>query len=146
MTVTPRTLIISFASLIVVAAVAIVLVLTLGGGAAPAASQSFTVKGTMYVSDCSSPGFGDLLPGAQVQVTSQDGKVLGVGELKRSFEVTPTQVLHPSDIVAICTSTFSVPNVPTGKDLYGIHIGNGNRGVIWKSAAEVQQGVALSIG
>jgi hypothetical protein len=145
MTITRRTLAISLASLFVVAAAAIVLVLARGGGDEAGAPKTFTLTGTMYVANCASAGYSDVLPGAQVQVSAQGGEVLAVGTLQRSFEVSPTQVLTASDFKAICTSKFSIPNVPTAKNLYGIHIGNGNRGVIWKSEAEAKLSVDLNI-
>jgi hypothetical protein len=98
----------------------------------------------MYVDTCTKPGYSDLLPGAQVQVTGQNGEVLAVSTLEFSDAVTKRQA--GADMKALCTSTFSVPNVPAGRGLYGVHIGNGNRGVIWKNEDEAKNGVDLSIG
>jgi hypothetical protein len=144
MTVSRRAVAITVAALVALAGMAITLVLTLGGS--PAKPEAFTLKGTMYVAECTKPGYADLLPGAQVQVTGRNGEVIAVGTLEFSDAVTKRQAGVPADLKAVCTSTFSLLNIPAGRGLYGVHIGNGNRGVIWKSEDDARNGVDLSIG
>jgi len=130
---------IAAAAIVVVGATIAVVVLVLpgekseldGGGAEPA---SFTVAGSLQVIGCSSRGYSDLEPGAQVTVQAQDGSVLGIGTLLQSGDSYG------------CARTFTVPNVPAGLSLYGVAVGNKNRGVIWRNEQDARNGFALTIG
>jgi hypothetical protein len=109
-------------------------------------ADTFALKGTLYVAKCTSSGYGDLLPGAQVEVTDQGGEVLGVGTVELSDAVANRKSGETLDLQTIYTSKFSVANVPTGRKMYGVHVGNHNRGVIWKPGSEAKRGFELSIG
>ncbi|RSM76598.1 hypothetical protein DL991_25775 [Amycolatopsis sp. WAC 01375] len=150
MVVTRRAVFVALASLVVIAAVAVTLVLATSSNKQPGADDkepaTFTLKGTLYVAQCTSSGYGDLLPGAQVEVKDQSGEVLGVGTVQISDAVANRRSGEVLDPNAVCTRMFSVANVPTGRKMYGVHIGNNNRGVIWKPEAEAKQGFELSIG
>lgn len=134
------------ASTVAAIAVAITLVLTWPKSHAftPAAvdvPKTFAVHGTMSVS-CSSygcAGFSDLQSGAQVEIVNQSNEVLGVGTLLPS---TSTGSAYSSK-----SFEFDVKDIPRGERLYGVHVGNNNRGVIWKTEEEASTvGFALSIG
>ncbi|MFJ4100061.1 hypothetical protein [Amycolatopsis japonica] len=143
MVVTRRAVIFALTFLVAVAAAAVTIVLATSGSKE---ADTFTLKGTLYVAKCMSSGYGDLLPGAQVEVTDQSGEVLGVGAVELSDAVANRKSGETSALKAICTSKFSVVNIPTGRKMYGVHIGNANRGVIWKPESEAKQGFELSIG
>jgi hypothetical protein len=101
----------------------------------PAAPTTFSLTGSMTVT-CGTYGCGgysDIHAGAQVEVVDRDNRVLAVGELRQSG--------------VSGSYAFMVVDVPKGKGMYGVHIGNNNRGVIWKSEAEAStSGFALSLG
>lgn len=98
----------------------------------PIASDTFAVHGSVTVNcGTSCLGYGDITAGAQVEIVDNSNSVLAVGYLASGDG----------------TYEFTVPNVPRGKPLYGVHVGNANRGVIWESEAEASTtGFALSIG
>ncbi len=144
MVVTRRTALLVLVFLFVVAAATVTIVLTTTSGSKE--PTTFTLKGTIYVAKCTSSGYGDLLPGAQVEVKDQSGEVLGVGTVELSDAVANRKSGETLDLRAICTSKFSVADVPAGRKMYGVHIGNNNRGVIWKAESEAKQGFELSIG
>lgn len=134
----------------VVAAVAVAITLVLtwpkSHAATPAAvvaPKTFVVHGTMSVT-CSSYGCGgysDLTTGAQVEVLNQDNKVLGVGTLLPSSTYKGNYSSSDKDF------EFDVKDIPRGERLYGVHVGNNNRGVIWKTEEEASTvGFAVSIG
>lgn len=92
----------------------------------------FTVSGTMSASGCGSGGYTDMRVGAQVEVMNDKKDLLGVGSLTKA--------------TGYCRFEFSVPKVRKGQKLYGVHIGNSNRGVIWHSETEALQGFYLTLG
>ncbi|MBB2933486.1 hypothetical protein FHX82_000506 [Amycolatopsis bartoniae] len=98
----------------------------------PVASEMFTVHGTVTV-NCSTSclGYGDITAGAQVEIVDNSNSVLAVGYLTGDNG----------------TYDFTVEEVPRGRPLYGAHVGNVNRGVIWESEEQASTtGFALSIG
>lgn len=103
--------------------------------AAPVVATTFAVHGTVTLACPSCPGYSDIGDGAQVEILDRANTVLAVG------------VLDPDTDVFSRTRTFTVPDVPTGEGMYGVHVGNINRGVIWESEAQAaSSGFALSIG
>lgn len=70
-------------------------------------------------------GYDDLAPGAQVKVTDESGKVLGVGRITTGAGSVGTG----------CTLLFNVDNVPRGATFYGIEVAH--RGIIQKTEAEI---------
>jgi hypothetical protein len=103
-----------------------------------------TMHGTLDVSDPSDgvigcdladSGYADLMPGAQVTIVSAARTTLATG-------VVSTQ---RSDGTDGCLLGFTVPNIPAGHALYGVQIGNGNRGTLWESPAQIKRGIQLVI-
>ena len=95
-------------------------------GAAP-----FTVQGTLTIQggDCTSWGYNDLHDGTEVTLTDENGKLLAVGALTRS---------------SMCSFTFSLDNVPPGRQFYGITVTH--RGTLHYNEQQLRQGVELTIG
>jgi hypothetical protein len=142
MTISRRTLalIISAIGIAAVAAIIIMLTASSGGSATNSTPATFAVSGTMDLGQCAGKGvnaYSDLQPGAQVEVTAQNGDVLGVGVLKPY-----TNPDNPNS----CKRDFTVPSIPSGQALYGVHIGNAARGIIWKNEADARAGFEMSIG
>lgn len=135
MTIRLRTLVLIIGGVFAAAVATIVLVLTLSG------PDTFTIKGTLNVAECGSAGYSDLLPGSQVEIVSADGTVIGTGTLNWAKEYSETEV--PGAMA--CTTNFTVKEVPTGMDRYGVRVGNDNRGTLWKSEEEARDGYTLSI-
>jgi hypothetical protein len=90
----------------------------------------FTVHGDVKISPTCG---GDLAIGGQVAILNRASEPLAVGTL--------TEVPEGS-----CERRFSIPDVPGGEPLYGVRVGSEERGVVWKSEAELRDGVSLSIG
>lgn len=70
-------------------------------------------------------GYDDLAPGAQVKVTDESGKILGVGRITQGVGSVGTG----------CTLLFNVDNVPRGGKFYGIEVSH--RGVIQKTETQI---------
>jgi len=140
MTISRRSIMLLIAVIVIAAAAAIGFALAASGDSdAGTAKTVFTVSGTMDLGQCARRGAAnpaDLQVGAQVEVTAQNGDVLGVGTL--------TPYANPDEPNS-CKRSFDVPNVPSGQALYGVHVGNANRGVIWKNEADAGGGFELSI-
>jgi hypothetical protein len=122
MTIRPRAVIVGVVVLVVLAAgVVTAVILTSGNGTA----DTFAIHGTVSVS-CTSmaacSGYSDIDSGAQVEVLNQHNEVLGVGSLTENDSSTGYAY----------SFLFTVSGVPRGEGLYGVHVGNANRGVIWK--------------
>jgi hypothetical protein len=144
MTISRRAIMLTFAVAVLLAGATIISVLTIGKDSKP---TTFSISGSMTVSNCyssgSSSGYSDLLPGAQVEVTAQNGEVLGVSTLKPfTNDANP----DAADLSSLCIRVFTVPDIPTGRTLYGVHIGNTNRGIIWKNEVDARAGFILNIG
>lgn len=107
-----------------------------GGYLAVRAFSDFTITGRIVINEktCDLRGYQDVSEGAQVQVVSQSNEVLGVGTLSRVWGER------------LCTYRFTIPDVPSGERLYGVRMGNTNRGTLWKNEDEVRRGVELSLG
>lgn len=75
----------------------------------------------------------DLAEGAQVEILDSASKVLAVGKLAAVGD-------------SACKRTFVVPDVPVGEDLYGVRVGREERGLLWKTEAELRSGLSLTIG
>lgn len=91
---------------------------------------TFTVQGEVSIYPTCG---GDLAVGGQVAILNRASEPLAVGSLAQG----------PEDA---CHRTFVVPDVPAGEDLYGVRVGGERRDVLWKTEAELRQGVSLSIG
>lgn len=127
------------AVLVAAIAVAVVVIAAAGGFSSSkttGVAKTFTVHGTFSincVTDC--VGYGDITQGAQVEVVDNSNQVLGVG------------YLTPNSTGTINSYMFTVSNIPTGKGLYGVHVGNVNRGVVWEQESQAAStGFVLSIG
>lgn len=87
--------------------------------------DTFTVEGTLKVrTNCNGNG-------AQIEILNRESQPLAVGKLV-------------ADQRNPCLMAFSVPDVPSGEDLYGVRVGNGKLGVVWNSEAELRDGINLA--
>lgn len=106
------------------------------GGSAPASapSNTFDIAGKLSVaSGCGRGGYSDLRSGAEVELVNQKNEVLAV------------TTLDPAG--GYCEFEFTLRGVPRGERLYGVHIGNNNRGTIWRTEEEAGRGgFELEIG
>lgn len=101
----------------------------------PVVAATFVIHGTVSVSCGTCTGYGDIRDGAQVEIVDNAHNVLAAGALDVNTDVFSN------------THTFTVPGVPAGRGMYGVHVGNVNRGVVWESEDQVvSSGFALSIG
>lgn len=105
-----------------------------------AADDSFTVRGTLSLTCTRScVGYSDIQDGSQVEVVNDRHEVLTVTTLNSITSSAGYSVSRSYEFVA--------QDVPRGEKLYGVKIGNANRGVIWKSEAEAAtDGFALTLG
>lgn len=99
---------------------------------------TLTVKGSFTVYDtCAGmhgDGYGDIVTGQQVAVTSPAGQQLGVGPLEGGTPGSETT----------CVFSFTVSHVPARFAEYGIKLGN--RGTVDYSRSELNQPVLLEVG
>ncbi|MFG1638866.1 hypothetical protein ACGFMK_01130 [Amycolatopsis sp. NPDC049252] len=87
-------------------------------------------------------GYGDLSNDSQVTLVDETGKVVATTELHR----TPGEETKIVDGMWVRTFTFTFTDVPSA-DRYGVHLGNNNRGTLWKSADETaRDGFSLTVG
>jgi hypothetical protein len=87
-------------------------------------------------------GYGDLSDGSQVTLADESGRIVASTELHR----TPGEETKIVDGMWVRTFTFTFAEVPSA-DRYGVHVGNSNRGTLWKDADEAERaGFQLSIG
>lgn len=97
-----------------------------------ASTSTFTITGKLAVdSGCGTGGYSDLHDGTEVELVNSKNEVLRVTHL---------------NVTGVCLFEFTLDEVPTGEDLYGVHIGNNNRGVTWKTEEEAREGYSLGIG
>lgn len=99
------------------------------------AAKPFPIHGLLIVDGtCGTGGFSDIHTGAQVELTNKKGDVLAIANLERVGG-------------GYCKFSFDLPDVPAGEGLYGVHVGNNNRGVLWKTEDEARNhGFELSLG
>lgn len=120
------------------AAIATIAALTLAGGCggsdkqnapSPSAPATFAISGVAQTDNVGieAPGqpcepglLRDLRRGAQVTVTDASGKTIAVGELGDGLGVAEERPDGKTDWW--CRFTFSVANVPSGGDFYGLQI------------------------
>jgi hypothetical protein len=82
------------------------------------------------------PNFDDVASGGQVVVSDAAGKTIAIGKVGvGAFQV--------ADVA--CEFAFVVSDVPSPGKFYGLHVGNGARGVVQFSKAEMQAHPELSI-
>lgn len=87
-------------------------------------------------------GYRDVHEGAQVTLVNEGGQVIAITELRRA----PGENTNVVDGMWVRTFTFTFAEVPDA-DRYGVHVGNNNRGTLWKNADEIEQGgFQLTIG
>ncbi|VVJ15240.1 Uncharacterised protein [Amycolatopsis camponoti] len=87
-------------------------------------------------------GYTDLSNGSQVTLVNESGRVVATTELHR----TPGEETKIVDGMWVRTFTFTFADVPSA-ERYGVHVGNSNRGTLWKDADEAERaGFQLSIG
>lgn len=124
-------------ALVVAAAVAVTLVVTLSG---EPPSTTAKITGTVKincVSSCS--GYGDIRDSAQVILYNEKNEVLAITQLVLGTVTTESTGER--------SYSFTFTHAPHGHKQYGVHVGNDNRGVIWKSESEAfDSGFAISIG
>lgn len=144
---------------------AVVVVLLAGGGAAawamtrdtaPAAVPMLTITGELDMPDggggtvsnlpCQmAAGYNDIQTGAQITVTDEAGKVIGLGQLGAGL----TKVINNVDGTGLtswrCEFRFSVPNIPAGHQFFGLEVTH--RGVVRFTADQIESGkVKLTLG
>jgi hypothetical protein len=89
--------------------------------------DQFTVDGTLKLrTNCAADG-------VQVEIIDRESQPLAVGKL----------VENPANP---CELSFTVADVPDGEPLYGVRVGSEERGTVWKSEAELRDGISLKIG
>ncbi|MFI6031028.1 hypothetical protein [Amycolatopsis magusensis] len=87
-------------------------------------------------------GYRDVHDGSQVTLVNEGGQVIAITELRR----TPGENTNVVDGMWVRTFTFTFAEVPNA-DRYGVHVGNNNRGTLWKNADEIERdGFHLTIG
>lgn len=87
-------------------------------------------------------GYSDLGDGSQVTLVNEGGRVVAATELHR----TPGEQTKIVDGMWVRTFTFTFADVPSA-DRYGVHVGNNNRGTLWKDADEAERvGFQLTLG
>jgi hypothetical protein len=142
----------------IVAAVATAAAVLIGGGVAYAvtvppadlhaagkSTSTFTVRGSVVQQCGTCRGYDDIDTGAQVEVVNGKNEVLAIGKLGSSK--LDAGVKSDGTSYATFTYEFTVAGVPRGEKLYGVHVGNANRGIIWESEMQASTtGFALSIG
>lgn len=89
----------------------------------------------------SKAGYSDIAYGAQVTVTDEAGIKLAVTSLG-----TGTSDDRGTDIYVYCSYGFLLADVPDGKSLYSIHVGNQARGEVAYKRASLDTSVTLTIG
>ncbi|WP_027947228.1 hypothetical protein [Amycolatopsis taiwanensis] len=140
MTVSRRLIVIVAAAVVVLAGAATAVIIALK----PSEPDTFTVQGALSCPGrlvCS--GYTDIVPGAQVEVLNQANKVLAVGQLRLANDGRRTG----NGGLDVPDYTFTIPGVPRGEHLYGVHVGNANRGIIWEPEDQaVNSGFVLTLG
>jgi hypothetical protein len=92
--------------------------------------STLTIYGTMTLLDSNLyGGYDDIHAGAQVEVLNGRNEVIAIGELE------------PDEYDTGNAYSFHIEGVPAGQGTYGVHIGNENRGVIWKKESEALRGL-----
>ncbi|MFJ8911655.1 hypothetical protein [Amycolatopsis sp. NPDC102389] len=87
-------------------------------------------------------GYSDIHDGSQVTLVNEGGQVIAITELRRTAGENTNLV----DGIWVRTFTFTFAEVPNA-DRYGVHVGNNNRGTLWKNADEIERdGFHLTIG
>ncbi|MGW5702507.1 hypothetical protein [Amycolatopsis japonica] len=87
-------------------------------------------------------GYSDISDGSQVTLVNEAGQVIAITELRRA----PDEKTSVVDGVWVRTFTFAFAEVPSA-DRYGVHVGNNNRGTLWKNSDEIEKsGFHLTIG
>lgn len=122
-------------ALTVLAPISLTLVALSGCGA-----SGQTVQGSIQlIAACSVDGgydgFDDIHAGASVEISDAAGAVIALGQLdvgERSDE-------------GFCTYPFSIDEVPTGHEFYGVQVGNEARGTYTVPAAEIAEPVEMSL-
>ncbi|GAA1987942.1 hypothetical protein [Amycolatopsis minnesotensis] len=124
-------------ALVVAAAVTVALVVTLSPEPPP---ENGKITGTMKincVTSCS--GYGDIRDGAQVILYNEKNEVLAITQLVLGTVTTESTGERKY--------SFTFTHARRGEKQYGVHVGNDNRGVIWKSESEAfGGGFTINIG
>lgn len=113
-----------------------VLVVAIAGAVwiALASTSTFTITGTLEVDldlGCGKGGYSDLHDGTEVELINSKNEVLRTAEL---------------EVAGVCQFEFTLTEVPTGENLYGVRLGNGHRGTTWKTEDEAREGFMLGVG
>ncbi len=101
---------------------------TVGLIVALSGSSTMTVRGTLDRPPSAHGGYSDLNVGAQVEVVNRSGEVLAIGVLVES----PEEPVYDSLGFRTMSFVFEIPDVPRGHGIYGVRIGNANRGTIYE--------------
>jgi hypothetical protein len=130
-------------------------------GASPTpAPEPFATSGTISVpmdfaamlqrADADNPppciakaGYSDIVGGAQVIVANGSGETVAVGALDDGV-IADNQ--SSTGDAKVCEFSFTASDIPPGSKFYSVHIGNTNRGEQTYTAAQLRDGIALSIG
>jgi hypothetical protein len=112
--------------------------------ATAAGPATLTVSGTFVLTDdnlflgtdgcAGQDGYSDISTGAAVTVTDGTGAIVGLGRLD-SAQLTSTDD---------CTFSFSVADVPAGKNFYGVEVTH--RGAVKYAEADLAEPLALTLG
>lgn len=123
---------------------------------APAEVPTLTIAGELETPDRSlgltnglpcevGPGYEDVKAGAQITVTDEAGKVIGLGQLGAGLTSIIENVNGTGRTSWLCEFHFSVPNIPGGHQFYGIELAH--RGVVRFTPDQIESGkVKLSLG
>ncbi|EOD60849.1 hypothetical protein [Amycolatopsis vancoresmycina] len=131
------------ASIVVVLVTVLTVVLTTAGSTA--VNGTLTLLCDMQCTKSTADGYDgytDLSDGSQVTLVNESGRVVATTELHR----TPGEQTKIVAGMWVRTFTFTFADVPSA-ERYGVHVGNNNRGTLWKDADEAERaGFQLSLG
>lgn len=97
-------------------------------------------EGGNYQPCITSGGYSDIRAGAQVVVTSAEGKVLAVSKLDKGALSVPSGASWGE---RSCVFSFRA-QVPAGQDFYGVEVAH--RGAVVYPAARMREHLVLSLG
>ncbi|WP_328448465.1 hypothetical protein [Amycolatopsis sp. NBC_00438] len=126
----------------VVAVVATILIIVFTTSGPSSVNGTLSLLCDMKCTKAAADGYGDLSSGSQVTLVDETGQVVATTQLRR----TPGEETKIVEGMWVRTFTFTFTDVPSA-ERYGVHLGNTNRGTLWKSAEETERdGFSLTIG
>ncbi|WP_242089278.1 hypothetical protein [Curtobacterium sp. DN_7.5] len=89
-------------------------------------------------------GYSDIESGAQVTVANAAGETIAVGQLSpNGLQNGPS---GDAFYQSVCEFAISVDDIPPTSKFYSVHVGNTNRGEQTFTAAQLKDGIALTLG